>query len=401
MFSQEFEKHVLSRLVAEKNKLSFTEDYENNREFLISTFDNCNVLILGAAGSIGESVVKEMLKLEIRSITLVDSNENALVDLLRSIRSDPKTTDQQLKITSLSITGQNFVSWLENQDRFDYIFNFAAAKHVRAERDIFSIVEMFDINFLWINRAKIELQRHGIFFSVSTDKAASPTSYMGLSKMLMEQVMFQNIEGSRTTRFANVAFSNGSLLNSWLDRVSMGQILAVPIDCFRYFVSLEDSGKICILSSVLSKQFPCTVPDITRMKAVSLEEVLTQFLSHYGYRPEFIDTPSVGDSRIDSLITEKKWPVLLTKLDTQGEKEIEIFVGQNDLLGEKLSATLLGLTPQEVETKTLEKLLTACEAIRLGVGEKRVREKFLEEVFEIFPMFNSSSSSKQSLDSRI
>jgi FlaA1/EpsC-like NDP-sugar epimerase len=401
MFSQRTEKHTLSRLVAAQNQLSFSEDYENNKDVLISAFDKSNILVLGAAGSIGENAVKELLKLGLTSLTLIDSNENALVDLLRSIRSAPQTNHTQLKISSLSITGMNFISWLENQERFDYIFNFAAAKHVRAERDLFSIIEMFDINFLWLDRAKYELQRHGSFFSVSTDKAASPTSFMGLSKMLMEQVMFQNLTGSRTTRFANVAFSNGSLLNSWFDRVSAGQVLSVPRECFRYFVSLEDSGKICILSSVISKQFACTVPDISKMKAVRLEEVLERFLGHYGFSPEFVDTPPSSALTVDSLIKAKKWPVLLTELDTQGEKEIEVFVGQKDLLEKKLSTTLYGLTPQEVESEALKKFILDCESIRLDSSDGRIRKNFLEEVFEIFPMFNSSSNSKHSLDFRI
>jgi FlaA1/EpsC-like NDP-sugar epimerase len=390
----------ISQILGSRNVADFNSDYQEFLHTTGATMARRDILIIGAAGSIGESATKLLAKMAVKKLTLVDSNENALVRLLRDLRADPSTCDTEIDIISLDYTSQLFEVWLKQHQSFDSILNFAAAKHVRAERDSWSIAQMFHTNLAPL-RNIFKTSQNSSFFSVSTDKASDPVNFMGLSKYLMEQFMFHDYPGSRSARFANVAFSNGSLLESWYVRANKGQVLSVPRNCHRYFVSLKEAGEICVVSAFYSgADFQMAVPIINLMNLTSLETLILEFLNVIGKRPIFTE-----DSQEAFEILKKKnaneWPVLLTPLDTQGEKVEEIFSSANEVL-KKIGGldSLEEIKIPLLEADVLNKIWFAIENFKEKCFEVNSVERLKEELQTLVPKFQHFQSGHV-LDSRI
>jgi len=246
----------ISRNITRRSKSFFESDIQAHSENLAEEIENRDILVIGGGGTIGSNYIKSILKFRPKKVVVVDTNENGLTELVRSVRSTPGLFIPSQFITYPVSLGSKIFEKIYNHYRpFDIIANFSAHKHVRSEKDIFSIEAMIENNLFNAYRLLkiIEEDQPGHFFCVSTDKAANPVNIMGATKKLMEELVtdFSNSLNCTTARFANVAFSNGSLLDGFLHRTMQRQALAVPADIKRYFVSPAESGDICMLASIL------------------------------------------------------------------------------------------------------------------------------------------------------
>lgn len=298
------------------------------------------ILVVGGGGSIGSATTALLTRFQPAAIHVVDHSENYLAELVRNLRGRREGLDTDLDFRTFPLDYGSPVTarLLADMPAYDAVLNFAALKHVRSEKDIFSLLQMVDTNLVRHARFKEWLKRYGhasSYFAVSTDKAANPTSLMGASKRLMEDLIFAvgTDEKSQTTsaRFANVAFSNGSLLQGFGLRLAAQQPIAVPSQTRRYFVSQAEAAEICVLATFVTPDRHIVFP---RMDAEShlqlLEEIAARFLANAGFEPEFYEDEAQAREAVASASARKRWPVLLTPLDTSGEKPYEEFLGRGE-----------------------------------------------------------------------
>ncbi len=299
------------------------------------------ILAVGAAGSIGSSTVHVISRYRPQSLHIIDQNENALAELVRQLRSAPEPLNipdfQTSPLDYGALATQRFMA--ENGP-YDLVMNFAAIKHVRTEKDAFGILQMLDTNIVKQARFRrwiANLSPKADYFSVSTDKAANPVSFMGATKRVMEHVLFDGareagLTGRITTaRFANVAFSNGSLLQSFENRMQRGEPIACPVGIRRYFVSLEEAGEICTLANIVPPHAHIAIPRLDPESClVPLTRIAEAFIRENGFEPEPMEDEREACRSVNVLRRDGRWPLLLTPSNTAGEKPYEEFVGQNE-----------------------------------------------------------------------
>ncbi len=332
----------------------FEEDVDRSREMIASRLDGRRVLVIGGAGSIGAATVHELTRFRLGSLHVVDQNENGLAELVRDLRSRP----EGLEISDFQTWPVDFGSpimhqLIRDQPAYDAVLNFAAIKHVRSEKDTCSLLQMLDTNVVKPARLLrwLESKGHNLrYFCVSTDKAANPVNLMGASKRAMEHIIFSgevasDFRGDITSaRFANVAFSDGSLLFSWLRRMEKRQPLAVPRDTRRFFVSLRESGQLCLLAAICAPDRHLLIPRLDAQHDLrSLEDVVISLLHRRGYEPHFYDTEAEAKARFEGDAAQGRYPVLRTALDTSGEKPYEEFIGNGESSAEIGMANLLAV----------------------------------------------------------
>ena len=328
-------------LAVGRKESAFFEDLQSNEDVLNDQIRGSKILVIGGAGSIGSNTIGTIANYKPKSLHVVDQNENGLAELVRNLRSRESGFEvDDFRTLPLNYGGRAFELFLKENSPYDYVLNFAALKHVRSEKDPYSILEMLNTNLVLMSGLLSRFKNLGApkkFFSVSTDKAANPSSVMGATKRLMEHFMFdaqlERPQDMKTTsaRFANVAYSNGSLLQSFENRFSLGQPLVAPKDCERYFVSLNESGHICTLASFVAPENTIVIPNLDpRKNLVKLEDALYGFLEFKGYEPELFSSESEARCAVPSSNAKGKWPILLTPLDTAGEKPYEEFVGKDE-----------------------------------------------------------------------
>jgi FlaA1/EpsC-like NDP-sugar epimerase len=336
----------LDRIVLRRSASQFAIDIANRRAELCSAVAGKRVLVVGGAGTIGSATTALLADLGPAALHVVDQSENYLADLVRDLRGRAGgLAVEDFRALPLDYGAPVMGRFLAESRPYDLVLNFAALKHVRSEKDVYSLLQMIDTNIVRHVRFKSWLRRYGHgrrYFAVSTDKAANPTSLMGASKRLMEDIVFdtESADGceSVSARFANVAFSNGSLLNAFLQRLAKRQPLAVPRDTRRYFVSQAESGEICTLAGLLGRSGHVLFPRLDPATQLQpLEDIADRVLRHFGFAPERFDDESEARRSLPALVAEKKWPLLLTPLDTSGEKPYEEFVG----IGERIVDTTL------------------------------------------------------------
>lgn len=375
------------------------------------------VLAIGAAGSIGSQTIKALLPLGPQSIHVADLNENGLAELVRELRSSNEGHIGRLKqfaTLPIDFGSPIFRQFLESERPFDLILNFAAIKHVRSEKDVFSVLHMVDTNILkqaqlldWLD----SLSWRGRYFSVSTDKAANPSSFMGATKRLMEHVVFHkptvprgDIERS-SARFANVAFSNGSLLESFEVRLRKGQLLACPREIKRYFVTLAESGAICTLAALLVDDGHIAIPDLDpEQQLVPLTAVVSHFLHSKGLEAAFFEDEAEARRFLaQSDRDARKYPVLLTPPDTAGEKPYEEFVAAGETARDIGLASLKAvrhLKPAFDLPTLVEELQALCRGERGAAPLSKGGVK--ELIARIEPAFaRTHIESEKSLDQRV
>lgn len=308
----------------------FKKDLEDNRETLESEIKGKKILVIGGAGTIGSSFIKAALNFQPKSVVVVDINENALTEFIRDIRSTiNQFIPEELLTYPLSFDSKAFFKLFKYHGPFDIVANFAAHKHVRSEKDIYSIEALLENNLIKAKGLLDFLIQHPPkhFFCVSTDKAANPVNVMGASKKVMEELIlaYSNEFKVTTARFANVAFSNGSLLEGFLKRIDKKQPLSCPADVTRFFVTPQESGEICLLACILGKTREIFFPKLDMERdLINFADIFPEILQEYGYTSLICNSEDEARISVDQ-IQHGKYPVYIFKTDTSGEKLYEEF----------------------------------------------------------------------------
>ncbi|WP_320053566.1 polysaccharide biosynthesis protein [uncultured Acetobacteroides sp.] len=328
----------ISENITKRDRSMFLADLEKNHDLLINEIKDKSVLVIGGAGTIGSSYIRALLKYEPSKLYVFDVNENGLTELTRDLRSTYglKVPDDY-KTYPINFSDPIFEKIFRREGPFDIVANFAAHKHVRSEKDIYSVQALIENNVIKARRLLDLLvefpPKH--FFCVSTDKAANPVNIMGGSKKIMEEViMAYSIKYPITTaRFANVAFSNGSLLAGFIDRLMKSQPFSSPSDVKRYFVSPEESGQICLMACVLGKSGDIFFPKLTNEQMMTFSNIADKFLVSLGYEPDYCKSEEEARKKALDLNGKiKKYPVYYFKSDTSGEKSFEEFFTEEEIV---------------------------------------------------------------------
>ena len=320
---------VLENILQRKESY-FKTDIDNSKSQLVNSIKARSILVIGGAGTIGSTFIKAALNFQPAKLVVVDTNENGLTELVRDLRSTSgQFVPNEFYTYPLSFDSPAFIKLFLAHGPFNIVANFAAHKHVRSEKDIYSIEALLENNIL---KAKTLLDfliqyppEH--FFCVSTDKAANPVNIMGASKKMMEELILSYSDKFKVTtaRFANVAFSNGSLLDGFLNRIEKKQPLACPSDITRFFVSPQESGEICLLACILGATSEIFFPKMDmKIGLINFADIVPNLLQEFGYHIYRCQTEEDAKNSMH-LLKEKKYPVHLFKTDTSGEKLYEEF----------------------------------------------------------------------------
>ncbi|MBO7603413.1 MAG: UDP-N-acetylglucosamine 4,6-dehydratase [Bacteroidales bacterium] len=309
----------------------FERDIRVNNSLLVQAIKDRSVCVIGGAGSIGSSFIKSILRFHPGKLVVIDLNENGLVELTRDLRSTYGLyVPQDYRTYTLNFADPIFARIFREEKGFDIVANFSAHKHVRSEKDKYSVQALIENNDIKAKRLMDLLcefpPKH--FFCVSTDKAANPVNIMGASKRIMEDLVMAYGDKFKVTtaRFANVAFSNGSLPDGWLHRLQKKQPLAAPYDVKRYFVSPEESGQICMLACILGKSGETFFPKLGEEQMLTFSSICDDFVKSEGYvKKEFTDDDSAKSFAQQMTYDSAEYPVVYFKSDTTGEKAYEEF----------------------------------------------------------------------------
>lgn len=318
-----------------RSNILFKEDLEIYNEKLITEISKSRFLIIGGAGSIGQAVTNEIFRRNPRALHVVDISENNIVELVRLLRSTVGYIDGDFKTFALDSGSNEFDALMTKNGPFDYIFNLSALKHVRSEKDPFTIMRMINVNiFNAIKLARIAKQMGAKkYFCVSTDKASNPVNMMGASKRIMEMFLMRESEAQPLSmaRFANVAFSDGSLLDGFNKRFAKQQPIAAPFDVRRYFLTPQESGELCLLSAILGKNRDIYFPKLDQERhMITFSEIAVRYLNSLGFKAYECSSEHEARETSQKLIEKKLWPCYFFKSDTTGEKDFEEFFTGNE-----------------------------------------------------------------------
>lgn len=328
----------ISTHVTRRGESMFARDVEANRAQISRSIAGKSVLVIGGAGTIGSSFVRAIMPFEPRSLVVVDINENGLTELTRDLRSTDRWSVPADYVTyPMSFHDPVFDKMFRARGGFDIVANFSAHKHVRSEKDEYSVEALLENNVLRARRLLELLKeyRPEHFFCVSTDKAANPVNIMGASKKIMEEMImaYRPYFPVTTARFANVAFSNGSLPAGFLERIARHQPISAPSDVTRYFVSPSESGEICMLACVLGRSGEIYFPKLAKQQVMTFSAISTLLLQRMGYTVVECKDRSEAFALADKLsLGSKEYPVLYSQSNTTGEKPFEEFYTQSEVV---------------------------------------------------------------------
>lgn len=313
----------------------FDKDINDNKELLLEAVSGKSILVLGGAGSIGSFFIKEILNYEPAELVVVDINENGLTELTRDLRSSGIYLPQNYLTYPMDYSSVVFERMFTHHKRvngdrgFDIVANFTAHKHVRTEKDIYSVEALLRNNVINAKQLLDILKQYppDSYFCVSTDKAANPVNIMGASKRIMEDLIFSysDVFPIKTARFANVAFSNGSLLQGFIERLNHRQPLSAPTDTKRYFVSPSESGQICTLSAILGNNREIFFPKLSESSMQTFDKIAEELLHYLGYDIDYCDSDAEAIKKAKLWKEGNPYPVHFSKSDTSGEKRFEEF----------------------------------------------------------------------------
>lgn len=395
----------INEKVINRPQSMFLNDIEDNREELIRKIEGKSVLVIGGAGSIGSSFIKAILPFRPLALVVVDINENALAELTRDIRSTRGMYIPEDYIPyPMDFDSEVFRKMFRKHSGFDIIGNFSAHKHVRSEKDIYSIEALLKNNVIHAKRLLDLLEEFPPqeYFCVSTDKAANPVNIMGASKRIMEDLIFSYSDKFpvKTARFANVAFSNGSLPAGFLARISKLQPISAPMDVKRYFVSPEESGQICMLSCMLGNNREIFFPKLKEAQMMTFDRIATEIIQEHGFEVLKCNTDEEAiDRSADLKSGSKKYPVHYSKSDTSGEKDYEeFFTEQESVDNNRLNALGVIVNKPVPDREPLMELLSKLESA--FENEDISKEAIVKIIQEYLPNFNHIEKGK-SLDSKM
>jgi len=355
-------------------------------------------LVVGGAGSIGQAVTKEIFKRNPLKLHVVDISENNMVELVRDIRSSYGYIDGDFQTFALDIGSIEYDAFIEADGEYDYVLNLSALKHVRSEKDPFTLMRMIDVNIFNTEKTINQSIAKGVkkYFCVSTDKAANPVNMMGASKRIMEMFLMRKSEeiSISTARFANVAFSDGSLLHGFNQRIQKMQPIVAPNDIKRYFVIPKESGELCLMSCIFGENRDIFFPKLSEdLHLITFADIAVKYLNELGYQPYLCETEEEARELIKTLPQEKKWPCLFTTSDTTGEKDFEEFFTSNEVL-DMAKFENLGIIKNELHFDK-NKLDNFAAIISKYKGEKKwLKEQIVELFHQMIPGFGHKETGK-------
>ena len=315
----------------------FDDDISSRRKELEALVSNSRFLVIGGAGSIGQAVTREIFKRNPLALHVVDISENNMVELVRDIRSTLGYIDGDFRTFALDCGSNEYRALMNGSEGYDYVLNLSALKHVRSEKDPFTLMRLIEVNILNTIKTLQMAKAQGAkkYFCVSTDKAANPVNMMGASKRIMEMFLMRESESMEisTARFANVAFSDGSLLHGFNQRFAKRQPISAPNDVRRYFVTPQESGELCLMSCLLGENRDIFFPKLSeQLHLTTFSDIAERYIENLGYEPYHCSTEEEARDRSDELIASKRWPCYFFKSDTSGEKDFEEFFTDNEIL---------------------------------------------------------------------
>jgi FlaA1/EpsC-like NDP-sugar epimerase len=392
------------RLVTERSESLFAEDLRANKPGLREALAGSRVVVVGAAGSIGSAVVRTLLEFEPASLCLIDLSENNLVELVRDLRSSLGYIEGDFRALPLDCGSPEFSAFLARESSgYDFVLNLSALKHVRSEKDPYSLMRMIQVNILNTRMLLRTAPRDGgRFFCVSTDKATRPVNMMGASKRIMELfLLWERTRASvSTARFANVAFSDGSLLHGFDARIRKRQPLAAPNDVRRYFINSRESGELCLMACLLGDDRELLFPKLDAgLHLITFSEIAERYLRSLGYRARPCPTEDEARATVEESAARGEWPCFFFESDTTGEKDYEEFYTEADQpdLERFHDLGVLRLQPESGPDR--------CAAFEQGIMELRranawTKEDLVRLFHEILPDFAHAERGKY-LDGRM
>ena len=390
-------------LIGRKDPL-FDVDITNNERLIREVIKASKFLVIGGAGTIGQAVSREIFKRDPLKLHIVDISENSMVELVRDIRSSSGYGTGDFQTYAIDCGSIEFEALMTKEGPYDYVFNLSALKHVRSESDPFTLMRMIDVNiFNTLKTLKLagknQLKK---YFCVSTDKAANPVNMMGASKLIMEMYMTRASQEHKISmaRFANVAFSDGSLLHGFNQRFLKKQPLSAPNDVTRYFVTPQESGQLCLMSGLFGENRDIFFPKLSKnIHLTSFSDIAKKFVNDKGY--EVYECSSEVEARklSDILIPKKKWPCYFFKSDTTGEKNFEEFYTENEEL-EMNNYKSIGVIKNKLTFD--EDKLNHFESDVMGLRSKGcwTKKDLIELYFNLIPNFAHKETGKY-LDGRM
>lgn len=387
-----------------RNKEIFTKDLLSHSKELSHKVGESSFLVIGGAGSIGQAVTKEIFKRNPLKLHVVDISENNMVELVRDLRSSYGYIDGDFQTFALDIGSIEYDAFIEADGEYDYVLNLSALKHVRSEKDPFTLMRMIDVNIFNTEKTIQQSIAKGSkkYFCVSTDKAANPVNMMGASKRIMEMFLMKystQIDIS-TARFANVAFSDGSLLHGFNQRIQKRQPIVAPNDVRRYFVTPQESGELCLMSCIFGENRDIFFPKLNeKLHLISFAEIALKYLSELGYEAYTCNSESEARQLMETLPELKKWPCLFTPSDTTGEKDFEEFFTENEKL-DLVRFENFGIIKNELNFSEELIDLFSCTISDLKQTKKWNKEQLVELFFKMIPDFGHKETGKY-LDSKM
>ena len=387
-----------------RDKEILTKDISEKEQELSKIVSGSTFLVIGGAGSIGQAVTKEIFKRNPLKIHVVDISENNMVELVRDLRSSYGYIDGDFQTFALDIGSVEYDAFIDADGQYDYVLNLSALKHVRSEKDPFTLMRMIEVNVFNTEKTIKQSIEKGVkkYFCVSTDKAANPVNMMGASKRIMEMYLMNlshqiNIS---TARFANVAFSDGSLLHGFNQRIQKKQPIVAPNDIKRYFVTPKESGELCLMSCIFGKNRDIFFPKLSEnLHLISFADIAVKYLAELGFEAYLCESEEEARSLMATLPEQKKWPCLFSSSDTTGEKDFEEFFTENEILDMNRFQNI-GIIKNDADIEE-EKINMFTNAIKKMKEEKKwTKEQIVNRFFQMIPDFGHKETGKY-LDSKM
>lgn len=399
----------LAALATGRSDNLFASDLAATEGRLAEGIRGRRILVVGGAGSIGSATVEMIADREPGALHVVDPNENGLAELTRHLHSRPGGISRtDLRFWPLDFGSPLMRSFIEEMPRYDAVLNFAALKHVRSEKDTFSLLQMVDTNVVKMARFLGWLSTKGFdgrYYCVSTDKAANPVSLMGATKRLMEHVTLSreivpSFSGIATSaRFANVAFSDGSLLHGFVNRLARREPLAAPRSIRRFFISPAEAASICLISALSAPNTVTLVPRNETLALTPIEDIVAAFLRHFGLEPDIHENAETARRCVAKSSETGRYPVLLTTPDTSGEKPFEEFVSDEEKTVEIGLKALVGISYHSAPAETLRPCIDSLSEL-VDEGRPLSKQQIVDILGEPIPLLRHIETNRN-LDQRM
>lgn len=385
------------KLIGRKQEL-FLNDINQHEERLREIVSSSRFLVIGGAGSIGQATTKEIFKRNPKKLHVVDISENNMVELVRDIRSSYGYIDGDFQTFALDIGSLEYDAFIEADGEYDYVLNLSALKHVRSEKDPYTLMRMVDVNVFNTDKTILQSIKKGAkkYFCVSTDKAANPVNMMGASKRIMEMFLMRRSQEITisTARFANVAFSDGSLLHGFSQRIQKKQPIVAPNDIKRYFVIPKESGELCLMSSIFGENRDIFFPKLSEhLHLITFADIAVKYLEELGYSPYLCETEDEARELIRTLPETGQWPCLFTESDTTGEKDFEEFFTENEILDMDRFENL-GVIKNELDIENNKLRLFETTIAKMKEAKKWNKEQVVDLFFEMIPDFGHKETGR-------